>query len=92
MAAAVAGQVQALVPWNEKDFTCDFAKRHALAVVSPDAYLCYVHDEFPAEVLATIARIAAGKRRPPMTPSEIADALARAGVSEFASRIRPLLP
>jgi excisionase family DNA binding protein len=26
MAAAVAGQVQALVTWNEKDFNCDFMK------------------------------------------------------------------
>lgn len=92
MAAAVAAQVQALVTWNEKDFTCDFVKRHALTVVSPDVYLCSLYEEFPAEVLATIARVAAGKHRPPMTPAEIADALARAGVSEFAYRIRPHLP
>jgi excisionase family DNA binding protein len=36
MAAAVAGQVDAIVTWNDKDFMCDFMKNHAIAVVDPD--------------------------------------------------------
>jgi hypothetical protein len=88
MAAAVAGQAQTLVTWNEKDFNCDFMKDHAVAVVNPDTYLCSLYEEFPAEVLATITRVAAGKRRPPLTPNDIVDALDRAGVNEFASRVR----
>jgi hypothetical protein len=39
-------------------------------------------------VLATITRVAAGKRRPPLTPGDIVDALHRAGVREFAARVR----
>jgi excisionase family DNA binding protein len=89
MAAAVAGQVETLVTWNEKDFNCNFMKHHAVAVVNPDVYLCSLYQEFPAEVLATITRVAAGKRRPQLAPGDIVDALRRAGVREFAARVRP---
>lgn len=91
MAAAVAGRVEAIVTWNEKDFTCDFIKNHAVTVVNPDTYLCSLYEQFPQEVLGTITRIAAGKRRPPMTPTAIVEALDSAGVREFASQIRPHL-
>jgi excisionase family DNA binding protein len=91
MAAAVAGQVEAIVTWNEKDFACDFLKNHAVSVVNPDTYLCSLFEESPQAVLATITRIAAGKQRPPMTPTVIVDALDRAGVREFALQVRPHL-
>jgi hypothetical protein len=67
MAAAVSGQVETLVTWNEKDFNCNFMKHHAVAVVNPDVYLCSLYQESAAEVLATITRVAAGKRRPQRT-------------------------
>jgi hypothetical protein len=88
MAATVSGQVKTLVTWNEKDFNCDFMGNHAVAVVNPDVYPCSLYEEFPAEVLATLTCVAAGKRRPPLTPDDIVDALDRAGVREFASRVR----
>lgn len=91
MAAAVAARVETLITWNGKDFACDFMKRHAVAVASPDSYLCSLYGEFPDEVLATVRRVAAGKRHPPMTPADIVDALERAGVGEFTARIRPHL-
>lgn len=68
MAAAVAGRVETLITWNEKDFSCDFMRNHAVPVVNPDDYLCTPFEELPDEVLAVITRIAAGKRRPPMSP------------------------
>jgi hypothetical protein len=82
MAAAVSGQVETLV-------TCNFMKHHAVAVVDPDVYLCSLYQEFPTEVLATMTRVAAGKRRSSLTSGDIVDALHRAGVLEFAARIRP---
>ncbi len=66
-------------------------KNHGVTVVNPDVYLCSLYTEFPAEVLETITRLAASKRRPPMTPSGIIDALDAAGLVQFASRIRPHL-
>jgi hypothetical protein len=56
--------------------------------MNPDVYLCALYEEFPGEVLATIAKLAASKRRPPMTPVDLAGALDRAGVKEFASLMR----
>lgn len=89
MAAAAAGRVEVLVTWNEKHFACDFMKNRQIAVMDPDAYLCSLWREFPDEVLSTVTRLAAGKRRPPMTPADTIEALDRAGVREFASLIRP---
>jgi len=91
MAAAVAGQAETLVTWDAADFDCDFMKNHGVTAVNPDVYLCSLYAEFPAEVLGTLTRLAAGKRRPPMTPSDVIDALEAAGAAEFASRIRPRL-
>ena len=56
--------------------------------MDPDEYLCALYDEFPGEVVATIAKLAASKRRPPMMPVDLADALDRAGAKEFASLVR----
>jgi excisionase family DNA binding protein len=88
MAAAAAAQVEALVTWNEKDFSCGFMKNNAVRVVTPDDYLCALYEEFPDEILSAITRLAAGKRRPPMMPADIIDALDRAGVARFAAHIR----
>jgi predicted nucleic acid-binding protein len=88
MAAAVAGQAGSLVTWNARDFDCGFIRKHAIKVMDPDEYLCALYDEFPGEVVATIAKLAASKRRPPMTPVALVDALDRAGVQEFASLVR----
>jgi hypothetical protein len=91
LAAAVAGQVELLVTWNCKDFDCGFTTKHAIRIVDPDHYLRALYEELPGEVLATITRLAASKRRPPMTPAELVNALGRAGVNEFASLVRSQL-
>ena len=91
MAAAVAGQAESLVTWNIKDFDCEFTRKHAIRIVDPNEYLCALYEEFPDEVLATITRLAASKRRPPMTLVELVNALDRAGVNEFASLVRSFL-
>ncbi|MER6510611.1 hypothetical protein ABT158_27595 [Nonomuraea sp. NPDC001636] len=43
------------------------------------------------EVLGVLARMAAGKRRPPMTTHDVLAALDRAGVPSFARGARSLL-
>ena len=88
MAASVAGQPDSLVTWNARDFDCGFIRKHAIKVMDPDEYLCALYEEFPGEVVATIAKLAASKRRPPMTPVDLVEALDRAGVGEFASLVR----
>jgi predicted nucleic acid-binding protein len=91
MAAAVGGHAEVIVTWNLPDFESDYLKAHGVAVTDPDAYLCDLLDEIPDEVLATVRRMAARKRRPPMSPADVLDALDNAGVHEFASRARTCL-
>ena len=55
MAAAVVGQAESLITWNAKDFDCRFIRKHAITIMDPDEYLCALYEEFPGEVLATIA-------------------------------------
>jgi hypothetical protein len=91
MAAAVAGQVELIITWNDKDFDCEFSRKHAIRIMDPDEYLCALYEEFPDELLATVTRLAASKRRPPMAAVDVVSALERAGVREFASLMRSRL-
>jgi predicted nucleic acid-binding protein len=91
MAAAVGGRAEVIVTWNLSDFESNYLKVHGVTVTDPDTYLCALLDELPDEVLATIRRMAARKRRPPMSAMDVLDALDKAGVHEFASQIRPLI-
>jgi hypothetical protein len=57
----------------------------------PDTYLRDLLAEVPGEVVATLVRLADEKRRPPRTPEDLADALAKAGVPGFAEDLRTRL-
>jgi predicted nucleic acid-binding protein len=88
MAAAIAGGAGSIVTWNLQDFPAEALAEHGLEVLDPDIYLCGLAEQFPDEVAATLVRVAAGKRRPPMSPAEILDALHKAGVPRFAASLR----
>ncbi|ETK36630.1 PIN domain-containing protein [Microbispora sp. ATCC PTA-5024] len=92
MAAAVAGRAGVLLTWNLADFPAPFLGRYGVTVSDPDTYLCALLDRAPAEVTAVLARMAAGKRRPPMTAYDVVAALGRAGVPAFARHARERLP
>jgi predicted nucleic acid-binding protein len=92
MAAAIAGRAQTLVTWNLADFPAATLSPYELTVTDPDTYLCSLLAQSPHEVVAALARMAAGKRRPPMTGVDITHALERAGVPVFARRARNRLP
>ncbi|MEV3979871.1 PIN domain-containing protein [Nonomuraea sp. NPDC049758] len=91
MAAAIAGRARTLVTWNVTDFPASFLGRHGVSVSTPDAYLCSLLSRSSREVLGVLARMAAGKRRPPMTTYDVLTALDRAGVPGFARGARNLL-
>lgn len=90
-AAAISAGVSALITWNIDDFQATALKRNGIVVVDPDAYLCGLLDEFPEEIVITVQRLAAGKRRPPITAFDLLDALAKAGVPLFANALRDRL-
>jgi hypothetical protein len=60
-------------------------------VTDPDKYLCELIVELPDVVIDTVVRLAAEKRRPPLSPYDLADSLAKAGAAHFAIRLRDLL-
>jgi predicted nucleic acid-binding protein len=91
IAAAIAAQVSTLITWNTADFQSAALERNGVVVMDPDTYLQGLLDEIPGEVVATIRRLAAGKRCPPMAATDLADALAKAGVPLFADAVRDRL-
>lgn len=88
IAAALAGGARQIVTWNLADFPGEPLAQLGLRVVEPDEYLCELLDEVPDEVLAAVARLAAEKRNPRLTAVDLCDALEKAGVREFAHRVR----
>jgi predicted nucleic acid-binding protein len=91
MAAAVAGRATAIVTWNLADFPAEALASNGVRVCTPDDYLCGLLAVWPSEMLDTVVRLAAEKRRPPMTPEDLADSLSKAGVPAFAQRLRGML-
>ncbi|MGH3679253.1 MAG: PIN domain-containing protein [Natronosporangium sp.] len=91
MAAAISGRARILVTWNLRDFPAEPLAALGLRVADPNQYLCELLDQFPQEVTATVARLAGEKRRPPKTPTDLANDLAKAGVETFADRLRATL-
>jgi predicted nucleic acid-binding protein len=91
IAAAIAGGASVLLTHNTKDFPTKPLAALGLRVLHPDTYLCELADEIPVEVTETVIRLAAEKRRPPKTPSDLATDLSNAGVPRFADKVRSLL-
>lgn len=87
-AAAAAGRATTLITWNLSDFPAATLGPLGITATDPDTYLCSLLERDPIEVTATLNRIAAEKRRPPMTTSDLLAALSRAGVPVFATRVR----
>lgn len=75
---------------DEASYTGLLTAKRGLTVIDPDAYLCGLLDGMPAEIEATIRRLAGGKRRPPLNqPGGIPDALSNAGVPRFVEQLKP---
>lgn len=91
MAAAVFGHAKVIVTWNLADFPAQPLEALGLRVTDPDQYLCGLLGELPQEVATTVIRLASEKRRPPKTPADLANDLAKAGVPSFADRLRIVL-
>jgi PIN domain len=90
-AAAVARAPCVVLTKNTKDFPVEALAVRGVVVREPDDYVTELFDEYPDEMVDIVREMAADRSNPPMTASEIIDALGRAGVSEFASRVRSRL-
>lgn len=87
-AAALAANARALVTNDTKGFPVRALAELGVRVVDPDTYLEQLYAELPHDVLTTIVELARTKTRPPLGPSEILDALERAGLRRFPATVR----
>lgn len=87
-AAAVALAPTVLLTANLMDFPASLLADRGVTVLSPDEYASELLVSHRDEILDIISSMSADRRRPPMAPDEVLDALARAGLSRFASDAR----
>lgn len=87
-AAAVAVAPAVLLTMNLADFPAEGLAARGVSVTHPDTYFTSLLGIYPDDVRLVVAEMAAGRRRPPMTVSEVVDALARAGLRRFAATLR----
>ncbi len=87
-AACAFGGARVLLTRNVRDFPIDFLAGHGVAVCSADTYLAGLLRRRPAAFVETLERMAAEKLRPPMSPCDVADGLARAGATRVAAALR----
>lgn len=63
--------------YDVRDFTGDVLQRHGVAVVTPPAIVARLIEEEFSVVALAIRAMAARKKRPPMTPTDVVAAVAR---------------
>ena len=91
IAAAIQARADTVLTWNLPDFPAEALAPHGIAVSPPDPYLCALLERYPEQILRTVTRMAAEKKRPPMTALDLVAKLERAGVPALAGRLRRLL-
>jgi hypothetical protein len=90
-AAAVVRAPSTILTANIRDFPPDRLTALGVTVVHPDGYLCGLAREEPQALVQVIMEMAEDRHKPAMTAQEVLDALSRAGVTEFAEQMRPLM-
>lgn len=87
LAAAVAGEAQAVVTLNLKHFPAAACEPFAVESLHPDVFLIALYNLNPREVFEAVERQAAALRRPPITVDDLLDRLA-VTVPDFADLLR----
>lgn len=91
LAAAVRANAATIVTANITDFPHDVVERFDVEAVHPDEFLLDQLDLAPRLVLDVLTQQAARYTYDPMTVDGLLEALARAGVPDFAHEARRLL-
>ncbi len=77
--------------WDQRGFPAEVLATLGGRVVDPDTYLCELYAEMSDGTVQTAVELAATKNPPPMSPSDVADALERAGLERFPMLLRSAL-
>lgn len=92
-AAAVAARRRSrvdsvtIITWNLKDFDRKDLAAAGVVAETPEAFLCRLLTDSPAEVIAAFMRMRDNLQNPPKTVQECADTLAAQGLKRFAALI-----
>jgi predicted nucleic acid-binding protein len=86
-AASIGAKATALLTKNQRDFPKEHLDRHGVVLTTADAFLADLLRRRPADVLASVRRLAARKRHPPRTPCDLADGLHHAQATRFAKAL-----
>jgi PIN domain len=87
-AAAVARSPVTILTHNVRDFPAAPLAQRGVTVISPDTFFVTLADTTAASLVDVIVGMAASRRNPPMTAIDVLDALGRAGLPRFATRMR----
>jgi len=88
LAAAVVSEAQTIVTINLRDFPAPSIEPYGIQVQHPDEFLLGLFGLDPDLAVAVIRDQAAALKRPPLTITDVLDALATAGVPEFSDAVR----
>lgn len=88
LAAAIAGHADCIVTANLKDFPAEILAGHEMTAVHPDDFLVAQLDLDEIAALTAFKEMRARSKRPPYSPEEFADVLARNGLVATAQRLR----
>jgi hypothetical protein len=91
VAAAIHGGAHGIITANVRDFPAATLDPLGLEAIRPDDFLLDQLDFSPPTILQVIREQAAATRRPPLTASDLAVLLGRAGVPDFADEILRLM-
>jgi hypothetical protein len=76
-AAAVHVGAAALVTYNVRDFDSELLRQHGIAIVTPPELVGQLIDDEPSVVALAVRAMAARKKRPPVSPTEVVAAIVR---------------
>jgi predicted nucleic acid-binding protein len=87
VAACLHGGVDVLVTRDLRHLRTSRLLDAGVKVMTADDYLCALLDRHPEAVTESFIGTANARKRPPITPQELAERIAKAGAVKFASRI-----
>jgi PIN domain len=90
LAAAIHGQVQVILTYNQRDFPEQVLSHHGISAQHPDDFLTALVGRYPDEVCATLEEMRARKSRPPLSPVEMLRRFESQKLPRFVAAVRTI--
>lgn len=89
LAAAIHGGVNLILTFNLADFPASALRPHSIEAAHPDDFVAGLLDEASDVVHEAVRRQRGALRNPPMSASELLDALEKCGLKVTVARLHP---